>query len=148
MLTCLALGVRLDLLPRDSIDGEIAGFGMSEIKSADTGRRPHRKALGQVHPDRFFGLQQVKQNSFLGVVGAGGIARARDECPGSLLRSGPRGSAVPACQYPSRISRLPVQPLGQGLGESIGEGFDHDCVVVVMLGFESTLPVHRHRFPR
>src|SRR5262245_31419026 len=42
-----ALGVGLDLIARDHIDGEVAGFGMREVEAAHRRRRPHGEAVRQ-----------------------------------------------------------------------------------------------------
>ena len=69
-----SLGVGFDLVARDAVDGEVAAFGMGEIKTADARGRVHREMLGQMDARRRLGFEQIEKDSLFGVIGTGRIA--------------------------------------------------------------------------
>src|SRR5574340_1269406 len=69
-----ALGVILNLVAVDLADGEVAGFGMREIKPADRRRWPHGEMLGDLYAGAPFDIQNLPDAGFFGVLGTGGIA--------------------------------------------------------------------------
>ena len=61
----LALGPVLDLIAVDFADGEVLGFGVSEIQAAPGTGRPHGAALGQLDAGVILPLQQLPQQQLL-----------------------------------------------------------------------------------
>src|SRR5690606_32767953 len=72
----LSLRIFLNLIASNPADIEIARFGMREIDPAHARGRTHREALGEFHSDRF-GVENVEELPFFGVVGARRIAERR-----------------------------------------------------------------------
>ncbi len=70
------------------------------------------------------------------MVGAGGIAERRADAA-VLLGDQLFEREVLARRVAPFASRPAVQPLGEGLGQPVGQGLDHDRVVVVELGLEA-----------
>src|SRR3546814_7925174 len=79
------LGIIFELVAADARDDEILAFGMPEIKAADRGGRQHRKAFSEYQPGILARREQIEQNRFQAVIGAGGIAGSRADAAILLL---------------------------------------------------------------
>src|SRR5690242_5593846 len=64
----LAPRVVFDLVLGDEIDGEIAGFRMTEIEAADRGSGEHGEAFRQFHTSGLFNTEQVPEGALFSVV--------------------------------------------------------------------------------
>ena len=108
---------------------------MREVETRDARRRQHREVLGQRDALRRR-VEQLEEARLLAVVGAGGIAERRTDAAvalGELILE--RELLVLAVAPLAPHAR--VQPLGERLGEPIGERLHQDRVVVVEFGFEA-----------
>ena len=109
---------------------------MGEVQAADRRSGKHGKRFRQVNAGALFGLQQVEQDPFFGVVRARGIARSRTDSTIALsdeiLRRQAFFFAVPPC-----LADFPMQPFGKRFGKPVGQRFCHDRVVIIMVFFES-----------
>ena len=61
------------LIASDLPDAEIFRFRMRKIEPAHAGAGMHRKRLRQFHPCVVLCIEQIKERSFLGVIGTGWI---------------------------------------------------------------------------
>jgi hypothetical protein len=106
-----------------------------EVEPAHRGRGQHREILGQRHAD-LARAQQLEQRCLHGVVGARGVARCRTDAAVFLAdhRDGVEGFGGGVA--PQLAPHLPVQPLGEGLRQAIGERLQHDRAVVVLARLE------------
>ena len=104
---------------------------MREVDPADRGSRHHRVALGQLEPD-LARAEQLEELPLLAVVRAGRVAEGGPDA------AEPLGEQLLAAEL--LVGRVPlaprplVQPLGERLGEPVGERLDDDRLVVVVLG--------------
>ena len=89
-----------------------------------------REGLRQLEPRAARG-EQVEELLLLGVVGTGGITERGPDPPVVLLDQLLVGQRFLRCV--PLATHLRVQPLCECLGESVGEGLDHDRAVVVVL---------------
>ena len=108
---------------------------MAEVKTADTGRWRHGHAVGQAHAD-FFGFEEFKQWRFDAVIGARRIARRGAY---ALVFLGYERVVIQAFVFgiaPQIGAHAPVQPFSSGFSQAIGQGFEHDGVVIVHLRHE------------
>jgi type IV secretory pathway VirJ component len=96
-----ALRVARHLIAVDLAHTEVVGLRVREIESADRGRGKHGEGFGQSNAGILFGIEQPPQSRLLGVLGAGGIARAPGEFPGYSSRSSRRRRAAPAERNPT-----------------------------------------------
>src|SRR6185295_12278364 len=78
-----ARGVVLDLVARETADGEVARARVCEIDAAHRCSRRHRERLRQFEPCAV-GAEQLEELPLLGVVGAGGIAERRTDSTEAL----------------------------------------------------------------
>src|SRR5262245_40528205 len=60
--------VIFDLISPDLAEGEIFRFRVREIQAADRTGRRHRERFSQMNARVLFGLQQIEERSFLGVI--------------------------------------------------------------------------------
>src|SRR5205814_5985170 len=56
-----ALGVAFNLIASDEIDGEVAGFGVGEVKTADAGAGPHGVGFGELDTCGLFDVEERPQ---------------------------------------------------------------------------------------
>ena len=91
--------------------------------------------LGQSHAAGALRVEQLEQSGLLGVIGAGRVAGRRPNTAILLTDQAVVvqlfGTVVP----PVGLAHLLMQPLGAGLGQTVGQRLDHDGAVVVTLGF-------------
>ena len=127
-----------ELVFPDPADGEVLRVGMREIEA----RHRRRRAASRSFPSASCRARSARRRSNSGafdrVIGTRRITRRRDEC-----RDTPRGSAreverlVGRRSYsPQLATHLGVQPLGESLGQTIGQRLQHDRVVVVLRALE------------
>jgi hypothetical protein len=113
-----------------------------EVEAADAGRRRHRQALGQAHAD-LAGLQHLEHVALDAVVGAGRIARRRADAAVLLGDQVLVAELLVGRVAPELGAHALVQPLGEGLGQPVGQGLEHDRrVVVVVVGELLLLLLH------
>lgn len=133
--SAFALREIADLVFVQLSDGEILRFWVREKQPAHAGAGPHGKTLRQLDAGVLFDVQQIPQDGLLGVVGAGGIARGRADAaiffPDQIFV----GELLKLAEAPFLAGAL-VQVFREGFREPISEGFNHDGVVVVVIGFE------------
>ena len=79
--------VVFDLIFRNFVDAEIAGFRMGEVQAADAGCGMHGEALCQSDTCLSFCIQQLEQFGFLGVIWTGRIAVSRPNSSRALATS-------------------------------------------------------------
>ena len=133
-----ALGPALQLVGADAADVEVARFGMGEVEAGDARRRQHRQALGQRHAD-LVAAEGAKEIALDGVVGARRIARRRPDAAIALGDEVGGGERLVGGVAPEVGAHALVQPLGEGLGEPVGQRLQHDRAVVVEVGGELLL---------
>ncbi|MNQ88157.1 hypothetical protein D3C85_1034110 [compost metagenome] len=104
---------------------------MGEVPAADRCRGKHGVVFGQGHLACAIGIEQLEQGAFLGVVRAGGVAGGRADAlvllPDQILVA----QLFVRLVAPPGLAHLLVQPFGAGFGQTVGQGLDHDRVVVV-----------------
>ncbi len=124
------------LVAANLADSKIFRLGMRKIKPADRTRRPHRVAFRQLDGRIPFHVEQLPQNPFLRVVGAGGITGRRADSPIPLA------DQILACKVfgfavaPVRARAL-VQTFGESLRQPVGERLAHDGIVIIMILFKA-----------
>ena len=88
----LAAGIVLDLVALDPADAEIARLRVAEIEPANGGRRPHRKALGEIHANPPPAVEEGEQSFLLAMVGLRRIAGRRPDAARLPLKETSCGS--------------------------------------------------------
>ena len=91
------------------------------------------KVSVSVMPALLLGVEQLEERPLLGVVGLRRIARRRGGCRGTFLRSGRRARAFRRVPKPQSRRACCMQQFGERFGQAVGQGFDHDRVVIVVL---------------
>ncbi len=131
-----ALVIVGDLIAVDFTKAEISRFRMSKIKPTHARPRPHRKRFGEYHSSVGPHVEQAPKRAFLSMVRARGIACSRPDSTILLMDQFLCTQAFFATVTPLIPNPL-VQTFSKSFGKTIGEGFGHDGVVVVMLGTEA-----------
>ncbi|OPZ09737.1 MAG: hypothetical protein BWZ08_00202 [candidate division BRC1 bacterium ADurb.BinA292] len=131
----LAFGVILHLVQAEAADVEVERGGMREVEPADGGARRHRKVFGQLDAGVAFGAEQVEQDPLLGVIGAGGVAGGGADAAVAFGDQGFLAQVFALAIAPPAAHEF-VQPLGEGLGQSVGQCLDHDRLVIIVIGLE------------
>ena len=108
---------------------------MREIKSAHAAAGPHGKAFGQLDAGVLFDVEQFPENSFLRVVGAGGITGGRADAAIFFLDQ-IFGVEIFGFAKAPFVADAFVQIFGEGLGQTIRQRLGHDGVVIVVVVFE------------
>lgn len=67
-------GIVLDLVFLEVVDLEVVGVWVGEVEAANGGAWMHRAGFGEFDSCFFFGIEEVKEGGFLGVVGLAGVA--------------------------------------------------------------------------
>ena len=114
------------LIAFDFANSEVRGPGIPEEIAADRGSREHGEALGQLDSSPLGGAEELEQGPLLGMVRAGRVARRRADA--LVLLADDRGIVeVLIWRVTPELAAHPfVQPLGERLGEAIGERLYHD----------------------
>src|SRR5699024_8153580 len=110
--------------------------GVPEVEAGDGGAGPHGVAFGEVDAGLAFDVEEVPDDGLAGVVGAGGVAGGGAD---ALVFLGDEGVVIEilvGTEAPEFAAYLGVEKFGEGFGEAVGHGFDHDGVVVVVVGLE------------
>ena len=97
----------------------------------------HRAALGEADSGGVLDVQQFPQDSFLGVIGTGGVARRGTDSAVSLGKQIGGGEFLGGAVAPGPANVL-VQLLGKGLGKPVGQRLDHDRIVIVVIRLEKS----------
>ena len=132
----LTPSVVFDLVARDAIDGEVARVRMREVEAADRSGWEHGEVLRERDAGALLGGEQVEEDSLLGVVGARGVAGRRPDAAVLFVDELLVTQILVSAVTPVRAGAL-VQQLGERFGQPIGQGPDHDGVIVVMIGLEA-----------
>ena len=74
MSEAFARGVVFDLVAADHADAKIFGLGMAEVETADGTGGIHGEVFGEENLGVLFGLEEIEEEAFFGVIRAGGIA--------------------------------------------------------------------------
>ncbi len=130
----LALGIIGELIFVDGADGEVAGIGVCEVESGDGGGGEHGEAFGEMDADGVFDVEEIKEGAFFGVVGASGITRGGSDTAIAFVDQIVVVEVFLFAVAPFVADAL-VEVFGEGFGESVGEGFCGDGVVIVVIGF-------------
>src|SRR5215469_9193037 len=136
----LGLGKRLiltpcvifDLIAFDLADAEIVTLRMAEIEAADRGARPHRKALGQFHPDGTLAAKECEYRTLLGVIRLCRIARRRTDAAIALGDQLLIAQRLANVITPEFTAHPLMHALCERFGKAIGKRFRHDRGIVVV----------------
>ena len=131
----LAVGIVLDLVAGEHVDGEVTRLGMGEVEPADGRRRPHGARLGELDAGLGLDVEQLPQGELLGMVGASRVAGGGADAAVLLGDQVVVGETFRRAIAPVDAG-LPVQVLGEGFRQAIGQGLGEDGVVVVVVGLE------------
>ena len=86
-------------------------------------------------PAALVGVEQIEQNSLLGVVGACWIAGGGTDAAIFFVNQIVRGEIFLGAVAPIDAGLL-VQIFGKGFGQAVGQGLGHDRVVIVVIFLE------------
>ena len=104
---------------------------MIEVKTADAGAGVHGVAFGEFAAGGGGGVKEGEEGLFLGVVRLGRVTRCGTDA--AILFADEFVVAEVAGLFDAALEAgLLVQPLGEGLGEAIREGFDDDAGIRVV----------------
>ena len=112
---------------------------MGEVPATDGGGGEHGVVLGEKDAaatglvEAGLGVQQLEEGGLLGMVGAGRVAGSGADALVLLADQRLVVQGLVRGIAPVLLAHPLVQPLGAGLGKAVGQGFDHDGVVVVAL---------------
>ena len=110
---------------------------MAEIEPAYRRARPHRVAFSELDADALPGIEQAEQGRLFGVVWLRRIAGGRADTAVFFLQEIVGGRVLVRRVAPELLADALVQRFGKGLGEAVGEGFDDDRGIVIVLPFEA-----------
>ncbi len=82
-------------------------------------------------------VDEFPQQGFFRVLGAGGVAGGGADAFVLLFDEGFVVECLVAGVAPVFLAHVFVQAFGEGFGQAVGQGFEHDGVVVVVVGFEA-----------
>src|SRR3954467_2725572 len=139
----LAPRIVLDLVAAEATQHEVPRLRVREVQAAHRRPRPHGHALGELDAGVDLGVEQLPDDSLLGVLRACGVARSR---PDAVVLLGDEPLAVEGLVggvAPELLAHPLVQPLGEGLGETVGQRLQQDGAVVVVRLLELRDPVGR-----
>ena len=130
-----ALRVVGDLILAEFADGKVARLRVRKIEAAHTAAGPHRVALGELDAGLRFRVEQLPERALFRVVRARRVAGCGADAAVLFVDEIVGGEVLSFAVAPFVADAL-VQALGERLGEPVGDGFGHDGVVVVEIGFE------------
>eukprot|EP00053_Salpingoeca_punica_P018065 m.175524 g.175524 ORF g.175524 m.175524 type:complete len:1311 (+) comp17350_c0_seq2:4566-8498(+) len=127
----LALGIALGLVLGDLADSKVLRLLRGKVQAADAGGRVHGEGLGQLDA----GLVDVHQRphgQLLRVVGLRRVAGRRADAGVLDLQQILGVELLVLAVSPVDLAHFLVEELGEGLGQTVGEGLGHDRAVVVV----------------
>ena len=120
------------LIFADPVDAEIARIGMGKIQTTDRTTGMHGVIFRQRDAGFRFRIQQIKQDTFLGMIRDGRIAHCGPDTA-VLFRNQILIAQVFLLAKSPLVPHFLVQVLGEGLGYAIPDSLDQDGRVVVLI---------------
>ncbi len=108
---------------------------MTKVPATHRRSRAHGIAVGQLKADIVFHIQQLKQRAFFGVIRAGRVAGRRANTAIFLFNQRLIIQRLIGGIAPVLAAHTLVQVLGKGLRQTVGQGLDHNRVIVIVLSF-------------
>src|SRR5690606_27012910 len=139
-ILALALAVAFDLILVDLAHGEVLRFRVGEVPAGDGGGREHGVVLGEEHATATGlvvvgrGIEQFEQRGLFGVIRAGRVTRGRADALVLLADQRVVVQLLVLGVTPVLLAHAFMQPFGAGFGKAVGQGLDHDRVVIIALG--------------
>src|SRR5436309_15472775 len=106
---------------------------MREIEAADAAGGPHGAAFSELDAGVLLRVEQLPENPLFGVVGAGGIAGGGPDAA-ILFFDQLFGTQILIPAVAPFFTHALVQVFSERFGESVGQRFSHNGVVVVVVG--------------
>ena len=127
-----ARGIIFHLVTSDLADTKIFRLRMRKVESADAGSRIHCEGLGELDPTNLLRIKQSEQRPLFRMIRAGRVTRGGSDAAIFLVHQVLRGQVFITPESPG-LTRDLVRIFGEGFRQAIGQRFQKDRAVIVVL---------------